>query len=217
MKLSFNMIIIFFISLILLNSSLFAKEIILDDLQNGLSPKWKEKSFKGFTRYSVTKKDDRWCIKAESDASASGLYYEIDYNPVEYPIINWSWKIDHIISKGDAKTKQGDDYAARVYVVFHSFFFWKTRAINYIWANKLPRGEFIPNSYTSNAIMIAVQSGSENAGKWILERRNVVEDYRAGFGGDPPKIGAIAIMTDTDNTGEKAKACYGPIRILSLP
>ena len=165
----------------------------------------------------MTKKDDRWCIKAESNDSASGLYYEIDYDPGEYPIITWSWKIDHIISKGNAKTKQGDDYAARVYVVFHSFLFWKTRAINYIWANKLPRGEFIPNSYTSNSIMIAVQSGPENAGRWILERRNVVEDYKAAFGEDPPKIEAIAIMTDTDNTGEKAEAWYGPIRILSLP
>jgi hypothetical protein len=28
-------------------------------------------------------------------------------------------------------------------------------------------------------------------------------------------VGAVAIMTDTDNTGEKAVAWYGPIQILS--
>jgi hypothetical protein len=32
----------------------------------------------------------------------------------------------------------------------------------------------------------------------------------------PPKTGAIAIMTDTDNTGGDATAYYGPIRISTL-
>jgi hypothetical protein len=48
----------------------------------------------------------------------------------------------------------------------------------------------------------------------VVEKRNVLEDYRRVFGLDPPKAGAIAIMTDTDNTGEEAVAYYGPIRIL---
>ena len=40
------------------------------------------------------------------------------------------------------------------------------------------------------------------------------EDYRRAFGEDPPRIGAVAIMTDTDNTGEEAVAWYGAIRFL---
>jgi hypothetical protein len=41
-----------------------------------------------------------------------------------------------------------------------------------------------------------------------------VGDYRRAFGEDPPKVGAVAIMTDTDNTGEQAVAWYGAIRFL---
>jgi hypothetical protein len=63
--------------------------------------------------------------------------------------------------------------------------------------------------------MIAVESGPERTGKWVEEEVNVLEDYRRHFGEDPPRVGAIAIMTDTDNTGERATAWYGPIRILS--
>ena len=63
-------------------------------------------------------------------------------------------------------------------------------------------------------MMIAVESGSAQTGRWVVEKRNVLEDYRRVFGTDPPKAGAIAIMTDTDNTGEEAVAYYGPIRIL---
>jgi hypothetical protein len=63
-------------------------------------------------------------------------------------------------------------------------------------------------------MMIAVESGSDQTGRWVVEKRNVLEDYRRFFGSDPPKAGAVAIMTDTDNTGEEAVAYYGPIRIL---
>ena len=62
--------------------------------------------------------------------------------------------------------------------------------------------------------MVAVESGDGNAGRWIDEERNLAEDYRLAFGEDPPRIGAVAIMTDTDNTGEEAVAWYGAIRFL---
>jgi len=101
-----------------------------------------------------------------------------------------------------------------VYVVFPSVLFWRTRAVNYIWANRLPPGAFLPNAFTGNAVMVAVESGNGNAGRWIDEERNIVEDFRRAFGEDPPEIGAVAIMTDTDNTGEEAVAWYGAIRFL---
>ena len=195
--------------------SVCASEIIIDDYKGGLSPKWEEKSFKGKTGYQVIREDDQWYVKATSHSSASALYYKIAYDTKEYPILSWRWKVDHILSKGNALEKEGDDYAARIYVVFPSRIFWRTKALNYIWANKLPRGRAVPNQFTSNAILIAVESGSRRTGKWRQERRNIFEDFRRYFGQDPPLVGAIAIMTDTDNTGEKAVAWYGPIHILS--
>jgi Protein of unknown function (DUF3047) len=197
------------------SSPTMAADIIINDYKNGLSSAWEEKSFKGNTRYEVTQEDGEWCIKATSHGSASGLYYQIGYDPKEYPFLTWRWKVGNILLKGDELKKEGDDYAARVYVVFPSALFWRTKAINYIWANKLAVGQAVPNPFTSNACMIAVQSGPAHLGQWMEEKRNLLEDYRRCFGGDPPKAGAIAIMTDTDNTGEEAIAWYGPIRIQS--
>jgi hypothetical protein len=57
------------------------------------------------------------CIKAISHSSASGLSYKINYDTKNYPILNWQWKVDHILLKGNALKKEGDDYAARIYVV----------------------------------------------------------------------------------------------------
>lgn len=188
-----------------------AAERLIDDFSSGLSQEWEVEEFAGRTRYETGVEDGRPCLKAVSRATASSLYLKIDLDPGDSPILSWSWKVKNVLSKGDARSKAGDDYAARIYVVFPSFFFWRTRAINYIWANKLPQGTMIPNAYTANAMMIAVQSGPDKTGQWLTEERNIVEDFRKAFGKKSPKIGAIAIMTDTDNTGETAEACYGAI------
>jgi hypothetical protein len=189
-------------------------EIILDDYRTGLSPKWKEKSFKGHTAYEVTDEASVRCIRAHSRGSASALYYEISFNPKDYPILAWSWRIAGILEKGDARTRAGDDYPARVYVVFPSVLFWRTRALNYMWANHFPKGQALPNAYTANTIMIAVESGPARQGQWVEEKRDIYADFQRYFGEAPPDVGAIAIMTDTDNTAEEATAWYGPIRIL---
>ena len=178
--------------------------------ESGLSG-WTVKSFKGETEYLIVEEDGQNILQARSNGTASGLVYQTEYSPQEYPILSWQWKVDNIISQGDSRTKSGDDYAARIYVVFPHWFFPKTKTINYIWANQLAKGSFQLNPYTSNAMMVAVESGAEQAGQWVRVRRNLVEDYRRAFGEDPPDVGAIAIMTDTDNTGESVVAWYGDI------
>jgi uncharacterized membrane protein len=121
-------------------------EIVLDDYRAGLSPQWEKKIFSGETLYTVVRDGDQDCIKAVSAGTASGLVYKIDYSPEEYPFLSWKWKVEHVLQHGDERSKKTDDYAARVYVVFPSLFFWKTRALNYIWANKIPRDQQFPTA-----------------------------------------------------------------------
>lgn len=172
---------------------------------------WEPKSFKGFTDYRLVSESGRTVVKAVSNATASGLVKKISFDPHRYPYLRWSWKIAAVIKGGDERTKAGDDYAARIYVVFPGRFFWQTKALNYIWANNLAKGKALPNAYTANAQMLAVESGSEKAGQWLTEQRDLRADYRALFGEEPPSASAIAIMTDSDNTGGSAEAWYGDI------
>lgn len=174
---------------------------------------WESKSFKGTTEYRLMEEEGRTVVKASSHGAASGLVKKISFNPAHYRYLRWSWKIDAPIAGGDEKTRAGDDYAARVYVVFGGRFFWQTKAINYIWANRLTKGASIANAFTSNAIMVAVESGKDNAGRWVMEERDILADYRRLFGSDPGEVSAIAIMTDTDNTGGSATAWYGEITL----
>lgn len=183
------------------------------------------------TTYRLVKDSDRVAVKAASQASSSGLTKEILIDPKEYPIIQWQWKVSNILKVGDVAKKEGDDYPARLYVTFQYDsqevgLFGKAKyeaarliygqypplgAINYIWESRAPVGTTVPNPYTDQVHMIVVESGPAKRDIWITEERNVYEDYKRAFGQDPPMISGVAIMTDTDNTGESAEAYYGDI------
>ena len=201
---------------------------------HGLPAHWKPLTFKKIERhtiYSLIKEDHIVIVKAEADASASGLIREIRINPKEYPIVQWRWKANNILKKGDVHRKEGDDYPARIYITFEydaskvSFFekvkyetsrilygqYPPSGAINYIWESSAPKGTMVPNPYTDRVKMIVVESGDEKLHQWVTEERNLFEDYKKAFGEEPPMISGVAIMTDTDNTGEKAIAYYGDI------
>ena len=83
--------------------------------------------------------------------------------------------------------------------------------VNYIWSSNAPVGLVVPNPYTDRSMMVVVQSGKKNLNTWVHEERNIYEDYRNAFKEEPPMISGVAIMTDTDDTGESATAYYGGI------
>lgn len=173
---------------------------------------WQTKSFSGETHYSLEKINGQLALRAVSNAAASGRYREIDIDLNKTPVLNWSWMVDNTIANLNERTKAGDDYAARVYVVFSGgMAFWRTRAINYVWSSSQSINTHWSSAYTDHVRMIAMQSGQKRLGEWVNERRNVRADYRRLFGEEPGKLNAVAIMTDTDNSGASASAWYGDI------
>lgn len=98
-------------------------------------------------------------------------------------------------------------------MVFPRTFFWRMRAINYVWANKMPKGSEAPSPYTANSIIIALESGDDKAGVTLQEERNIYEDYKRIFKEEPPLLGGVAIMTDTDDTQDEATAWFGDITL----
>lgn len=187
----------------------------LDSKKSDKISGWEEKSFVGHTQYSIVSLEQESVLYARSDSAASGLYKEVKYNPAEWPILSWRWKVIRLPEEGDVHHKETDDYGARVYVVFPHFLKWKTKTISYIWARNLPKGAHVPNPWLpKNVVMVAVQSGLDSLGQWMTEKRNVFQDFKTFFGKEPPNVGAIAIMSDSDNTGGVAEAFYDDVILL---
>jgi len=202
-----------------------------DDLEN-----WKEMYFRNIdahTRYSIEKEGAGSYLKAESNASASGIVLKKEVNIFDYPKIKWRWKVSNVFAKGNAREKNGDDYPLRVYIIFKydpdaALFGKKMKyglvkklygdyppdsTLNYIWANRQHDERIITNAYSADARMVLLQMGPSNAGTWIEQEVNVLEDYHKAFLNDPPAVAGIAIMSDSDNTGEKAVAYIDYIEV----
>lgn len=188
-------------------------QVVLGSFSTGSLQHWESKKFKDETDYRIVKMDGQTVLKAESSASASGLYKKQKIDLRRTPFLSWRWRVDQRLEKIDEQAKSGDDYAARVYVVVSGgLAFWRTRAINYVWAESSPKGKVWPNAYAGDhAIMIALRSSDDAAGNWFEEKRNVLNDLKQQLGEDVKEIDAVAIMTDTDNAGGSAVAYYGDI------
>ena len=203
----------------------------------GLPAGWKPVAFSKIERhtvYEVVESDGRRAVEARADRSASGLAWEQAFDPAALPVLEWSWKITNVLAKGDIRTKAGDDLPARVLVMFPfdpdtaslstrlSFGLYKAifreyppaQALSYVWANRLPQGEMVESAYTERLRHIAVQSGPARAGEWVSERRHIGEDFRRAFPGQPmPRMARLAIMVDTDNTGDVTTSWFAELRL----
>lgn len=206
---------------------------------NSLADGWEPLEFPRInqhTRYELVTDDGVQVVQATADNSASGLITRVDLAPGDALLLRWQWKVSNVFEQGDARKKSGDDYPARIYVAFEfqpeqADWFERTKrktvevmfgetlpgnALNYIWANRLAEQTFIANAFTDQTMMVAVNSGSDQVGQWVTVERDIVADYREAFGEAPPRIVGVAIMSDADNTGERAQAWYRDL-VLTVP
>jgi len=204
------------------NPVLFREDF--NDLEN-----WKPLYFpkiKQHSTYTIVKDGPDSFLKAESNASASGIIFKKEFKVYEYPKVRWRWKVSNVYAKGDEKSKAGDDYPIRIYIIFKydpeaasfgqrlKYGIAKTiygeypphSSLNYIWANKKHAERIITNAYVDEAKMVLLEAGGEKAGRWIEEEIDILEDYQKAFGTKPPAIASIAIMNDSDNTGERSES-----------
>jgi len=179
---------------------------------------WEEKIFNGRVLYSVKDGSGKGYLNAYSQQAASGILRWVKFNPKKHPMISWKWKVVRFPDRKpgiftDSSWVEKDDYAARFYVIFPRFPFFRLECLEYVWDKDLPAGTVLDNANFPNLKIIVASSGDKDLGKWINVERNVFEDFRKYFGKSPGDVGAIAIMTDADNTASTAEAQYNDIEV----
>lgn len=193
--------------------------------------RWSISKLKKPTTYQLVDYNGRTVVEARAEASASGLIHKVDIDPREFPLLAWQWKAMSLIKTADNRAKHLEDSPVRVVVTFagdidslpfnERMFFDNVKLITreqlpyatlmYIWENKAPVNSVLPNLHTSRIKMIVAESGDTKVGQWQDLMRNVYEDYKRAFNEEPGRITSVAVMTDTDNTGESVQAFYGDI------
>jgi len=188
-------------------------KLMLGEFSRNRLDGWERKDFKGETRYRLQTVDGVVALQADSQAAGSGLFKEQRIDLEQTPFLNWSWRIADRLAGLNEQSKPGDDYAARIYVVIKGgLAFWQTKAINYVWAGNTAKDTVWPNAFAGDHAMMMALRGPEAAlNVWYTEKRNVRADLQKLFGEDLRAIDAVALMTDTDNSGGQVLAYYGDI------
>jgi hypothetical protein len=184
------------------------------------------------TVYTLVKEDGRTVLRASADRSASAYAVPLQ-PPASVPTsLTWRWKTDALIPGADNRERSKEDSPVRVMLAFDGDFstlspeeqtrFKRAKSFTgqdlpyatlmYIWSEQVPVETIIPSTHTSQVKMLVVASGRAGLGQWQTVRRNVAADYRRAYGAAPGPVLSVSVMTDTDNTGEKAVGEYADIR-----
>jgi hypothetical protein len=196
-----------------------------------LNPVWANQPIlphKRKTNYQAVFIDGVAAIKADADRSASALQTAVNVDPTETPFLTFSWRADQFADDVDVSDRTLEDSPVRIMIAFEGdvatlepreqLLSDQARLLTgrplpyatlmYVWSNAQALEAVVTNPHTKRVKKIVLSNKQSAKGQWHKFKRNVVADYERAFGKKPGRIKAIAIMTDSDNTGDRAIAYY---------
>lgn len=200
----------------------------------GLPAGWRHETLPKVERanaFDVVADEGTSVLRVRSAASASSLVAAVPSGIAAHAQLRWRWKVAKSLAGSDFRIKQGDDYAARLYVLFDlplerlsladrlriqaarslSGREIPTAAICYVWGHAQPVGSSGWNPYTDRVRMVVVDSGNARAMQWQAVERDLRRDWQEAFSGPMPPVRAVAVGADTDNTGDGVEAWFGDV------
>ena len=181
------------------------------------------------TEYTYERLADGLALRADSTRAASGLVVELPQE-LEPAAISWRWRLERCLDNADESERAGDDFAARVFVLFGRDRSWTPwgwfrrqvfkrpfgrirpkRALSYVWASRAARGDTAFSPVSGDVYQIVAHGGCRDDANWVAERYELDRDFARVFQEPMPHVVALAVMTDTDDTAGHAIAWYGDV------
>ncbi len=184
------------------------------------------------TAYELVTRDDAVVLHANAQSASSGLHCAVDIDPHRTPWLRWRWRADAVATKASVADDDTEDTPARLVVAFAGdmsefrlrdrLFFEQVElftgnvlpyaTLTYVWDGSAAVGSVLKYPRSSRIRYQVVESGNENAGRWLAYERNVLDDYQRIFG-EPVSghITSVGLLTDSDDLKNHAEAWYGDI------
>ena len=187
------------------------------------------------TTYDWDAKDGRPALRARANRSASLLRRKLTIEPELLGEVRFSWWVDAPLPGADVAAPGLGDAPARILFAFdgdHSKLSARNRllfdlaqtisgerppfaTLMYVFGNQPTNlGRTLVHARTDRVRKIVVDAGAQHAGRWREHVRNLAQDYQQAFSEPPGRLLSVALLTDGDNTQQRALAWYGPIRFL---
>jgi hypothetical protein len=194
----------------------------------------KSKTDIALTRFEVGTVQGERALKVSTQSSYGTLVHDLPQATAGK--LQWRWRLDQPLTGGkavaDLLTKASDDAALKVCVLFEQplervpflerSLLRLARSVSgenlpaaticYVWDSVHPAGLQGANPYTQRVRFITLQGKGAALGQWQDELRDVAADFAMLFadelptGSKVPKVRAVLIGADSDNTGSHSVA-----------
>lgn len=159
-----------------------------------------------------------WLNMSADKASASLVVELPGVKLKDTPILRWAWRVTVFPEGADGRESAKDDQAIGVYVSTGGMF--SQQSLAYRWETETPIGAEGTASYAGGVVKvkwICLRNKTSVQGEtFLVEERNVAEDFKSRFGSVPDKIG-LSISCNSQYTGSKAEAQLAWIEFVSAP
>ncbi len=197
---------------------------------------WGEQTLRGIrpNRLALVEDEGRTVVQFESDASASSLLHPVSGRDARATRLRWRWTTSGYPLERWLGEKRGDDYAARVYVLYdypsdrlpigQRVLLAAARTLHdpelpaaalcYLLDPRAAQDTLLESPYSSRVRMIVARS-TRTTGRWWAEDRDLRADFARAFGAEygpgVAPIRAIVIAADTDQSGAALTARFGDL------
>ena len=185
------------------------------------------------TAYRAVRIGGETVLEADAEEGGSGLWRKIRIDPRRHPIIEWRWRVPPEAAgaasaesppvrlslgfDGDEERLDFDDRTKLRLAKMLTVHGLPYASLLYVWKSNAAPDTVYSSPHTERVRHIVVESGNGTVDRWMVERRNVLEDYRRAFGEEPGDIVAVGIMTDVGDDGSRRRVYYGDISFRTLP
>jgi len=181
----------------------------------GIPDGWKGQNW-GSPKYDFTivTDDGRKALHMKSVNEGSTVSKDIKgkINLKDTPFLEWSWKVTVLPKGGDSCHKATDDQAGQVFLVWPRFpEAVRSQIIGYVWDSTQPVGTICKSEKSGTVTYVVLRSGAAELGKWVTERRNVVDDFKKIYGDAPVDPAAVSIAVDSNDTNSTAEWFMGSL------
>ena len=174
---------------------------------------WRDRDEEAAKPYQVRRHDRGSFLEARVSEASVLIGRLAQWNPRQFPILTWCWRADVLPTGGDERFGPANDSAAGLYIFFSQTWLGAPRHVKYVWSTTLPLGTVGRRNRIFRPWFIVAESGEENLGRWTFEVVDLERDYERTYGGRPKnRTQGLGLLTDANNTGTRAEACYADLR-----
>jgi hypothetical protein len=177
---------------------------------NGIPKPWSAKLRAGRAEAEVVPYKGGRVLRIKCNKGSFSLERDVSVSAGDFPYLIWAWKAEKLPSRGDVRRRARNDQGLQVLIAFED-----RKVISYIWDSAAPEGTVTDESigwpFALAIKVMVVRSGEADVDRWVIERRNIYEDYEKMFHEKPSRVKGVRLQANTQYTKDTSEGFIGQI------